>query len=80
MKVRYTATARREFDQTVDYLLEHAPTVAPAFADSVKQAVAELVEHPYSAQATDHRGVGRKYIRRFRLPCSTRSTPITMNS
>jgi len=66
MKVRYTATARREFDQTVDYLLEHAPMVAPAFADSVEQAVAELVEHPYSAQATDHRGVRRKYIRKFR--------------
>ena len=32
MKVRYTATARREFEQTVDYLLEHAPRVASAFA------------------------------------------------
>lgn len=66
MKVRYTATARREFEQTVDYLLEHAPRVASAFADSVEQAVSELMDHPLSAQETDHPGVRRKYIRRFR--------------
>jgi plasmid stabilization system protein ParE len=66
MRVRYTATARREFNQTVDYLLDHAPSVAAAFADSVEQAIAELVDHPYSAQATDQPGVRRKYIRRFR--------------
>jgi plasmid stabilization system protein ParE len=66
MKVRYTATARREFDQSVDYLLLHAPRVAAAFADSIEQAIGELLEHPYSAQPTDHSGVRRKYIRRFR--------------
>jgi plasmid stabilization system protein ParE len=66
MRVRYTATARREFNQTVDYLLEHAPLVAAGFADSVEEAVAELLDHPYSAQATDHPGVRRKYITRFR--------------
>ena len=66
MRVRYTATAQHEFNQTVDYLLEHAPLVAAAFADSLEQAIAELLDNPYSAQATDHPGVRRKYIRRFR--------------
>ena len=46
MRVRYTATARREFNETVDYLLEHAPLVAAAFADSLEQAIAELLDNP----------------------------------
>ena len=66
MKIRYTATASREFGQAVDYLLQHAPHVASAFADSVEYALAELVANPLSAQETEHQGVRRKYIRRFR--------------
>ena len=66
MKVRYTATAGREFDQAVDYLRQHAPQVAPAFADSIERAIAELVENPRSAQETELAGVRRKYVRRFR--------------
>jgi plasmid stabilization system protein ParE len=65
-KVRYTATASREFDQAVDYLLQSAPQVAPAFADSIERAVAELLDNPLSAQETDRQGVRRKYIPRFR--------------
>jgi plasmid stabilization system protein ParE len=66
MKVRYTATAGREFDQAVDYLLQNAPHIAPAFADSIEHAIAELVENPLSAQETELAGVRRKYLRRFR--------------
>ncbi|MBX9844507.1 MAG: type II toxin-antitoxin system RelE/ParE family toxin [Xanthobacteraceae bacterium] len=66
MKVRYTTTASRELDQAVEYLLQHAPHVAPAFADSVESAIAELVENPLSAQETEQPGVRRKHIRRFR--------------
>jgi plasmid stabilization system protein ParE len=65
MKVRYTATASQEFSHAVDYLLEHAPHVAAAFADSVEQAIADLAENPLSAQQTEQSGVRRKYIRRF---------------
>jgi plasmid stabilization system protein ParE len=53
MKVRYTATASREFDQAVEYLLQQAPHLAPAFADSVEHAIAELIENPLSAQETE---------------------------
>ena len=66
MKVRYTATAQRELDRAIQYLLEHAPAIAAAFADSIERAIAGLLEHPYSAQETSQRGVRRKYIRRFR--------------
>jgi plasmid stabilization system protein ParE len=45
MKVRYTATARRELSEAVDYLLEQAPTVAGDFADSIEYAIAELLRH-----------------------------------
>jgi toxin ParE1/3/4 len=47
-------------------LLHNAPHVAADFAGDIEAAVAALVEHPYSAQATDHKGVRRKYVRRFR--------------
>ncbi|MGQ0686746.1 type II toxin-antitoxin system RelE/ParE family toxin [Bradyrhizobium sp.] len=49
----------------MDYLLEHAPHLAPAFADIIDDAIAELVEHPLSAQETEYPGVRRTYIRRF---------------
>lgn len=66
MRVRYTATARRELSEAVDYLLEHAPAVAGDFAVSIETAVAELLRNPCSAQETEQQGVRRKYIRRFR--------------
>ena len=66
MKVRYTATARRELSEAVDYLIEHAPAVAGDFVDSIEHALAELLRNPYSAQETEQQGVRRKYIRRFR--------------
>ncbi len=66
MKIRYTATARREFDQAVEYLLQHAPHIAPAFADSIERAIKELTENPLSAPETELAGVRRKNVRRFR--------------
>lgn len=66
MKIRYTATARRELSEAVEYLLEHAPQVAGDFVDSIEQAAAELLRNPYSAQETELRGIQRKYIHRFR--------------
>ena len=66
MRARYTSAARRELEQAIDYLLNHAPHVAAAFAESVDQSVHELIENPFSAQATDLPGVRRKHIQRFR--------------
>ena len=66
MRVRYTDPAARELEASILYLREHAPSVVVDFADSIDSAVAELLDHPYSAQETEQRGVRRKYIRRFR--------------
>ncbi len=66
MRVRYTDPAALEFEASILYLREHAPSVVVDFADSIDGAVAELLDHPYSAQETEQRGVRRKYIRRFR--------------
>jgi len=66
MRVRFTESAARDFNQNVGYLREHAPAVVGDFADSVEKAIDELIEHPYSAQETTYPGVRRKYIRRFR--------------
>jgi len=66
MKVRYTEPAALELDESISYLRDNAPAVVAAFADSIDDAVAQLLEHPWSAQETEMRGVRRKYIRRFR--------------
>jgi toxin ParE1/3/4 len=66
MKARYTATALRELDSAVSYLLDRNPRSAAAFADLVDAAVARLVDHPFSAEETEMLGVRRVYIRRFR--------------
>jgi plasmid stabilization system protein ParE len=67
MKCRYTLTASAEFEESVSYLLRHAPHVAGKFADSIDAAVSELLEHPYSTQQTALAGVYRKYVRAFRF-------------
>ena len=67
MRVRYTPSASREFDEAVEYLLAQSPFVAAEFADSIEAAIIELPEYPYSAQETERQGVRRKYISRFRF-------------
>jgi plasmid stabilization system protein ParE len=66
MKCRYTRTAEIEFEASVDYLIEHAPHVAGKFADSIDEAIEQILEFPHSAQQTEKAGVYRKYVRAFR--------------
>jgi len=66
MKVRYTQPAARELEAAISYFLEHAPSVVVDFAHSIDRALARLLDHPYSAEETEKRGVRRVYIRRFR--------------
>jgi toxin ParE1/3/4 len=66
MRVRYTDPAALELDAGILYFREHAPSAVADFADSIDNAVAELLDHPYSAQETEQGGVRRKYVRRFR--------------
>jgi toxin ParE1/3/4 len=66
MNVRFTKTAADELEQAIEYLIQHAPSVAGDFADTIDAAVAELLENPHSAQLTELAGIRRKYVRRFR--------------
>ena len=66
MRVRYTEPAAIDLEENISYLRDNAPAVVAAFADSIDDAVRQLLEHPYSAQETEQRGIRRKYIRRFR--------------
>ena len=66
MKVRYTDPASEELEQSISYFREHAPSVAADFADSIDNALARLLDHPYLAQETVMPGIRRWYIRKFR--------------
>jgi toxin ParE1/3/4 len=66
VKARYTDSALIEIEGAVSYLLERSRSAAAAFADLLDEAVARVINHPYSAEETEIRGVRRVYIRRFR--------------
>ena len=66
MRARYTDPATDDLAQAVSYFLEHAPSVAADFADSIDRAVAQLADNPYLAQETARAGIRRWYINRFR--------------
>jgi toxin ParE1/3/4 len=66
MKARYTEPAAEELENIIAYLREVAPAVVADFADSIDDAVSQLVENPYLVQETEKPGVRRWYIRRFR--------------
>ena len=55
MKVRYTASGARDFDEAINNLLERSPHVVADFANDIEMAIDRLLEHPYSAQETKNR-------------------------
>jgi len=57
MRVRYNATAAREFANGIEYLTQHAPSIVAEFADAIEQGVKEVAEFPFSAQETEKKGV-----------------------
>jgi len=66
MKVRYSDPATDELEASISYFRDHAPSLVADFADSIDDAVAQLLDNPYLVQETDMPGVRRWYIRRFR--------------
>jgi hypothetical protein len=45
MRVRYTATAAREFVNGIEYLTQHAPSIVAEFADASSDAIMILESH-----------------------------------
>jgi len=66
MRVRFSDPAAEDLERAVSYFLEHAPSVAADFADSIDHAIDLLLENPYLAPQTEKAGMRRWYINRFR--------------
>ncbi len=66
MRVRYTEPAAEELEAIIAYFLDVAPSVVADFADSIDDAVSQLLDNPYLVQETEYPGVRRWYLRRFR--------------
>jgi plasmid stabilization system protein ParE len=66
MKVRYTEPAAGELETIITYFRDIAPSLVADFADSIDDAVAQLLDNPHLVQETEKSGVRRWYIRRFR--------------
>ena len=66
MKVRYTEPAAEELETIISYFRDIAPSVVADFADSIDDAVSQLLDNPYLVQETEKSGVRRWYLRRFR--------------
>src|SRR6266852_4070134 len=86
MRVRYTATAAREFVNGIEYLTQQAPSIVAEFADAIERAVKEVAEVPLLAQETEKRACAANmfgasttpfFIRSktARLSCFTSGTP-----
>jgi toxin ParE1/3/4 len=66
MRIRYTEPALFELNASISYFLRVAPSVVSDFTASIDKALAQVLEHPYSAQETEMPGIRRISIRRFR--------------
>ena len=65
MRVRYTPRAFADREQIFDYLHERSPSGASNVTTSIRAAVAQLAEQPYSGYATDDPAVRVKFIGRY---------------
>ena len=62
MRVRYTDPAAEQLEEIIAYFRDNAPSVVADFADSIDQAVSQLLDNPYLVQETERQGVRRWYI------------------
>jgi hypothetical protein len=56
MRIRYTEPALFELNASISYFLRVAPSVVSDFTASIDKALAQVLEHPYSAQETEIAG------------------------
>jgi addiction module RelE/StbE family toxin len=65
MRVRYTAEAFADRERIIEYLRERSPGGARNVAASIRDAVAQLREHPLSGYRTDNPEVRVLFIVRY---------------
>jgi toxin ParE1/3/4 len=65
MKVRYTPAAFADRERILDYLRARSVGGARNVAASIREAIAQLKEHPESGYRTDDPGVRVKFVIRY---------------
>jgi plasmid stabilization system protein ParE len=71
MRVRYTPRAFADRERIFDYLMQRSASGASNVMETIRAAVAQLGEQPYSGYATDLPDVRVKFIGRYRTRFST---------
>jgi toxin ParE1/3/4 len=65
MKIRYTPAAFSDREQIFEYLTERSASGARNVAASIREAVAQLKEHPHSGYRTDNPEVRVIFVKRY---------------
>jgi plasmid stabilization system protein ParE len=65
MKVRYTPAAFADRERILDYLRERSAGGARNVAGSIREAIAQLKDHPESGYRTDNPDVRVKFVVRY---------------
>jgi toxin ParE1/3/4 len=65
MKVRYTPAAFADRERILDYLRERSAGGARNVAGSIREAIAQLKDHPESGYRTDNPNVRVKFVVRY---------------
>jgi addiction module RelE/StbE family toxin len=65
MRVRFTPGAFSDREQIFEYLRERSASGARNVAASIREAVAQLKEHPHSGYQTDHPDIRVVFVARY---------------
>ena len=65
MRVRYSPRAFADREQIFDYLRQRSPVGARHVMASIRVAVQQLGEHPYSGYPTDQTPIRVKFVTRY---------------
>lgn len=65
MRIRYTPRAFSDRERIIEYLRERSPVGARNVAASIRDAVAQLREHPLSGYRTNDPEVGVVFVVRY---------------
>jgi plasmid stabilization system protein ParE len=65
MTVHYRGQALFDLEEIFQYIEERSPSGARNVIDAIHDAIAQIAEHPLSAQRTSHAGTRVKVVRRY---------------
>jgi toxin ParE1/3/4 len=65
MKVHYRSRALFDLEEIFRYINKRSPGGARDVIDAIHDAIAQIAEHPLSAERTSHSGIRVKVVRRY---------------